>query len=198
MHNHRGAADPLARYAARLGRCVYLDRRADINVRNLIATLRGDISDQVSAARRLVETWSYGAARLIDRHRDVLATNPQGDAVWGSDNALIYAFGHPTAFTDWAHLAPDIVARFYLDAGLWPDPRYRSLIGDLMAFDDFRELSEVVGAATPSLPISGSLTYTHAGRTYRVSHHPVAPGHPDELRMALAEPVNAGSWSSVN
>lgn len=194
MHYHRGANDPLARYTTRLGRCVYLDRRADINVRNLIATLRGDISAQVGAARRLVETWSYGPARLTDRHRDVIATNPEGAAVWGTDNAILYAFGHAATFPDWTRLAPDIVGRFYLDAGLWPDPRYRSLIGDLRGFDDFRVLSDLVGAATPSLPISGSLTYAHAGRTYRVSHHPVAPGHPDELRIALAEPVDAGRW----
>lgn len=196
MHYHRGATDPLARYATQLSQWIYHDRNDTLNLRNLAALLRGDTAAQISAAYRLVETWPYGAARLIDRHRDVLVSNTEGAVHWGTDNALIWAFQHATSFADWIRLAPSIVTRLYLDAGLWPDPRYRALIGDLREFGDFRELSEValVGAATPSPPIRGSLTYTHAGRTYRVSHLPVAPGHPDELRMALAEPVDAGRW----
>lgn len=179
--SHEGTANPLQREIERITRKAHY-LQSKIAHCTPLGYIRG-----------VVEAWPYGAARLTDRHRDVIASNEAGAAVWGDINAIIWAFLHCRDVAGWDDVAASIVARLYTDYRLWPDARYRAIIAELMGDAHFREMWQ--RAATrdtmPPIPITGSLTYTYDGRQYAAMHFPAAVGHPDQFRVALSMPLDA-------
>ncbi|WP_371784367.1 helix-turn-helix transcriptional regulator [Streptosporangium subroseum] len=110
----------------------------------------GDRVDQVSPyVLRLIESWDYALAIVVNRRWDVLARNAMAIAFFGgmefSDNLIRLAFLNPAAhelYRDWEHDAWSKVAHLRaVTGGDCEDPFLFDLIEELsLGSEDFRRM----------------------------------------------------------
>lgn len=145
---------------------------------------------------RILDAWLPRPAYIIDRHWGFAAVNSTAREVFGltdaDDNCLVAFFTsscYRAAFTHWAEVAPEIVARFRADAARHPeDKAFHRLAEELaVASAEFARLW-AEHAVTESATGTKTITHPHGGELHFEYTRLRLPDHPDH-HLVLHNPM---------